>query len=565
MTDANVFKGENSATVSAYLASTELLRNYTERRQVYDRATCVAGEMSSHVRSIAEAEDAKKFRLFLPSSDAMGGMDDGDDPSSPVGSPKGARQNVANKLLQDSMPASEFGEEEDGQEEGQEEEVNLDGVNEGIALKQMTEAEQINYDIEQKQEKLEQLRSFQRAMVEIVDQFEEEREIRVALMNNGQRDASNEEYERMAVCRARRVAEAMRTNFDGLIADNEECEMPEEPPMTFSIQNMSLSLELLGKSIATIMEATDDICVSATFKTEGVPASIGLCVKALRTFTPYAKCCHERIVSHLTHYIRGEQAVLEDGTSEINLLRERFLQCKDRLVIVEQRLRTAEEQREALKKRLHGMHQRCDMWESVLFQRPVVRTIPDLAVEEVQQEASLTAEEEESTEQTQTASPDQPSSPLLYKRRSVIVDKPLDDTYETEVAAFWGNPYVNKAKQYEQACINRAQHRIDNQSPTQKSAFDESTHSTMSEMKKSTHVQDDEAVTTSYARRLALLQTLLRTIPASTFMAMEEDNSPVHSRRKSADDEQLRKDTRVSIQRLIRYTAQHLQSRTKAS
>eukprot|EP00796_Vickermania_ingenoplastis_P013223 gene13223-9069_t len=598
---------------AAYVAATELLRNFTERRVLYDRGAAVSGEMHDRVRSIAEAEDAKKFRLFLPT-----GNDFSDEGS--LGDElaeedvQEASQKLLNRPTASPAPESEM-------QSNSHFDMGLppedDADNQAIALKQMGEDELVTAQIASKQEKLEQLRSFQRAMAEIMDQFEEERIIRENLVAAGHQDATSDEYERKTANRAEKVKEAMRANFEALIADNEEVEVPPEVTSAFSIQNMSTGMELLGKSIATLIEATDEICVTSTFKTEGEPASIFLCVKALRTHAPYSKRVHELIMGHLQHYEIGEQAILEGGTAEINRLRETFLQCKDRLIIEEQKLKTAEEHREALRKRLLSTHQRCDMWEAILLQRDAPRIYTEMTRKATDTPAGSdgTRDQGDGTQASNSKgdvslvssapmsgkpSPNQSAtgphdatmtsgkesrnqttiSSLKRMSRSTLQDTALEEAYEIQVASSWGNPYVNKARQYEQACLggrmpSRASDRIPALSPRSLvgSGLDVS-HSTTSQLtvdgKRSiARMEDEEILMTAYSRRLALLQSLMRTIPATTFTEVPGKHKKTNSissgeASKSSfcdSDEQMRRETRLSIQRLIRYTTQQLLSK----
>lgn len=604
MTDAQRFNA-TKGSASAYQAATELLRNFTDRRVLYDRGALVAQEMHDRVRAICEAEDAKKIRLFLPSGN--GGGEEGDGPGGGGGGGKLEDEvsEASQKMLGQSgggspQPESERSGGGFSSEFEFDEELTLETAgNQDINLKQLGETEIIESQVIAKQDKLEQLRSFQRAMAEIMDQFEEEKTLRENLRATGRQDATSDEYEKKARDRADRVKEAMRANFEALIADNEEVEVPPDASHAFSIHNLSTAMELLGKSIATICEATDEICVTSTFKTEGEPASIFLCVKALRTHVPYSRKTHEQILGHMTHYELGEKAILEGGTSEINRLRENFLQCKDTLIVEEQKLKAAEDHREALRKRLLNIHQRCDMWENILLQRDSPRMYVELLRSKRSESPADNNESPlddvfspKSTHSAAfssfgslphegTASSNKFNSPVQrrYTRVASVVDTDLEEAYETQVARSWGNPYVQKARQYEQACLNRMQSRMQGRMQptsmsnlgTNLSSSDPSqslfpAHSSLDPSRASPGpMEDEETLLTSYARRLALLQSLSRTIPASTFIHKDGLSSELSddysgARRRSTTEEQVRKETRLSIQRLIRYTAQYLQN-----
>lgn len=543
---------------------------------------------------------------------------------------------------------------------------------EPISVSKRSEEEAIDLQVSLKQERVIQLRSFQRAIVDIEDRFDEERASREALQAAGH-NATSEEYEQKMKIKADHMKRIMRENFESLFDDAEDLYTPPEPSPAFSIENMAQTLGLLGKSLATIVEATDEICTSSTFKTEGEPVSIYLCTKALRVITPYAKMLLELAVSHLSHFESGEKGILEGAVEEVNRLRETFLQSKDQLIIEEQNLKTALEHRQSLLKRVRGTHDRCDMWEKVLFCRePAPHRLEELeatigAPESMGITQSLQSAESglrpfssggSATRSSSCASITAQEKPILRPSEVFTQERKVsrknskgahpsgsendavEDIYEAHVAKSWGNPYVHKAKQYEKACVNAAIARrlsqlhnpvLQSPIPSQQflgaslpaspagvsfNIFDVSQTSYTSSMGQSlplgsrsiggmTGNSDDveygvEITQNMLARRLQLLQGLFRTIPAAIFSAdfhttekralgrplsskksmfgrsttvrenkdvENNDNTnklPLSLSEKTTSgntidaNEQLRVETRQSIQRLIRYTTQEL-------
>lgn len=540
---------------------------------------------------------------------------------------------------------------------------------EPISVSQRTEEETLELQVSHKQERVVQLRSFQRAIVDIEDRFDEERASREALQAAGH-NATSDEHEEKMKARADRMQKVMRENFESLFDDAEDLYTPPEPSRAFSIENMAQTLGLLGKSLATIVEATDEICTSSTFKTEGEPVSIFLCTKALKVFAPYAKMLLELAMSHLSHFESGEKGILEGAVEEVNRLREAFLQSKDQLIIEEQKLKAVFEQRQSLLKRVRGTHDRCDMWEKVLLHREPLPlhleglegmlNIPEpMGITQYLQHVDGGVHPFSSagspvrsssygsmfSQETPIASPTEVfHTERKTNRINSLVGNPLEiegdhveDAYEVHVAKSWGNPYVHKAKQYEKACANAAISRRLSQlqvplprspivsqqflgtdfpsSPSGMSmnAFNMSETSCTSLIPQSLLLgrsmagmsgssEDGEygnsIMQSMLARRLQLLQGLFRTIPATIFSdelqdpgkkastrSLQSKNNIVESRSKKENkgldtaekasrianlpekvstgdvtdvNEELRVETRRSIQRLIRYTADEL-------
>lgn len=660
------FSGRGEKHVSSYTEATVLLRTLSERCKIFDKGAVVSKEMQDHVQSIAEAEDARKCRAFIPNlqeavSLENGEMDEGEsegyslksrrtdrkiaknDSSQKVsGEASVVRPNTIRKKREwDTMPMetrsdlsssghnsgelveTDFMEklmEEDGYvsmglSEGfesftgvsdrvnREEALPLPGSDistkrrmkgggqkdEPISVNQRTDAEIIELQVSQKQERLDELRSFQRAIVDVEDRFDEERANREALQAAGH-NATSEEYEERMKSRGERIKKAMRDNFELLFDDAEDLYAPPDPSSAFSIENMTQTLGSLGKSLATLVEATDEICTTATFKTEGDPVSIFLCTKALRLFTPYAKTLLEHALLHLSHFESGESGILEGAVEEVNRQRETFLLCKDQLVVEEQNLKAAIDHRQSLLKRLRGTHDRCDMWEKVLFHRvfspnPLekletmlcgmdgvgISTSPQNLESRFRIGSTAESFMRSSSQASNFSQENLFSPPVANNGRERELNRriskdvgPLskigtgvEDAYEAHVAQVWGNPYVQKAKQYEKDCVSATVARPFSQLPpltsstsvpSQKSyshslialpaglsasALDTAKSPQTSAMghsfpldknvndrnggRSENSEHENDVMQTMLTRQLQLLQELLRTIPATIF------------------------------------------------
>lgn len=561
--------GGGGKHVSSYTAATVLLRTLSERCKIFDKGAVLSKEMQDHVQSIAEAEDARKCRAFIPNLQEATSleseeMDRGSEgyglkgrrtdrntlkngisqkgsgeacvvrPSTTreekewAATPMRARSDLSNcdhesgevveadlteKLEEEDGHASFSVSENFGSFTGASDRANREETllvpgseistkrkmkgggqkNEQISVNQRTDAEIIELQVSQKQERLDVLRSFQRAIVDVEDRFDEERAGREALQAAGH-NATSEEYEEKMKARGECMKKAMRENFELLFDDAEDLYAPPEPSSAFSIENMTQTLGALGKSLATLVEATDEICTTATFKTEGDPVSIFLCTKALRLFTSYAKTLLEQAMLHLLHFESGERGILEGAVEEVNRQRETFLLCKDQLVVEEQNLKVAVEHRQSLIKRLRGTHERCDMWEKVLFHRDFfpnplevlegmlcgldgvrIPTTPQ-CVESGYRIGSPAESVMRSASHASNFFPENFYSPAVerndHERESnrriskeveplSRIGRSVEDAYEAHVAQVWGNPYVHKAKQYEKACASAAiAHRL---------------------------------------------------------------------------------------------------------
>lgn len=620
MKNVNSF-GSTNQRISEYIAIAEVFRSTSALRKLYEKGVLVSNEMQERVQSIVNADEAKNYRSFLPGNAGLSST------AEMLNMPEEAVEETSQIML-GKIQSPKKGTESQLDTEGTRTiDVMASGEpaypteqGENFTVKEGTIESELEVEAAVKQAKLEQLRGFQRTMADVEEQYAEERVARLRMAEMGYEGVTSEEDERRIEMRANRVKEIMRKNFESMLEENDEGEGLPAPSNIFSITSMNTCLELLTKSIATLVDATDEICVTTTFKTDGEPVTLFPCTRALQTHSAYSKEVHETVVNHLKHFQCGEKAILEGGTEEVNNLRRRFLLCKDQLIAEEQKLSASEEHLEALLKRLINLHQRCDMWETSIFGREIE---PEVSEEndpprdwEVPQlddvlcaaplsivPASPSALSPVSTvdmslqrfqEAVNAASSSQlsPSLSNPSNKPSPDLQLKLEDDCEAYVATSWGNPYVVKARKREQALFNSAMQNMSSKNDCVSPRFH--LNSTISDLSPSFQNsvslkagrswgmsvllnESEEVQRTAHARRLALLQSLLRSLPSINFVPKELpeantsrilnlsffENEPESENKEltetSKEAEEKRRATRQSIQALIRHTTQQLE------
>lgn len=222
-----------------------------------------------------------------------------------------------------------------------------------------TEGEAMAQKIAEKSGLLTRLRGIQRAIAEKENFCGQQRQ-----RDRGMTDPQDgKAFNTPRVIPAEDLLETLRSYF---VKQDEE-ELPPSPPSAFSSAALALTLELLGKSLAALVDTTDKIIVQATFRPRDEKTNLHKLLPALKMHVDHVVECHEVACRHLGHFESGETALLEGGFQEVKLLREQFLTYKEALTAQEQKEKSAKELHKSLHERYQKLTQRCDIWEEILL------------------------------------------------------------------------------------------------------------------------------------------------------------------------------------------------------
>lgn len=234
------------------------------------------------------------------------------------------------------------------------------GVNEN-------EEEILDAQMRAKSKRIQKLRAMQRTLIGMDEAEEDERRKQHLAINRGRTaDASVPGSHNAATNAHKTTAREVRDVFEGMFNEKHSSDLPPDPPTVFTTTALGSAIECINESLSTIIDATDVICVTATFKGKDESAVITPAVQALQKHIPYARRCYAIALSHLSHFESGERAVLEGGNAEINSLREQFLKRKEELSTEEQKEQVTLELLNGLKTRLLNQQKRVDLYEKMV-------------------------------------------------------------------------------------------------------------------------------------------------------------------------------------------------------
>ncbi|CAD2216217.1 hypothetical protein AGDE_15854 [Angomonas deanei] len=331
---------QNERGLRIHEEATDLLEGYSEKRKVFQRAKELTKVMKGRADDVAEMEERNQLLR------GAGGADH----------------------LVEELQAKTVGAKDAHSPSNREDYGVTDGFN-----VQAGEEENDTLGLEslEKVGKIQKLRSYQKSLTELDDAEEEEKRKRKragASQSNSNNASFYRRKNELSVQSSQVSAEELRKKFNALFGKNEERgNLPPEPPTTFTSAALGTTLEYLYRSISTIEEATNIICVTATFKSKDESATIAAPLRGLNENVAYAKACYEVLLSHLRHFESGQRALLDSGSSEVTALREQFLQKKETLTADQQKEKSLLEVRNGLKTKLLHLNKRCALWEQIFL------------------------------------------------------------------------------------------------------------------------------------------------------------------------------------------------------
>lgn len=149
---------------------------------------------------------------------------------------------------------------------------------------------------------------------------------------------------------------------------------PPAPPQVFSTGALAVSLEYVSDSVASLARIADEFCLATTFRARSDRLVLLPHLASLEKWSAQTERCLDTIQRHLRHFHIGETAVLEGGAYEVNSLREQTLMLKETLTAQDQKVKSTTETKVATLHRLRDIHRRCRMWETHLLHRRTADT-----------------------------------------------------------------------------------------------------------------------------------------------------------------------------------------------